>query len=328
MQIRNSRRLMAALIVLALLPAAPLPGAPESNTRHLLERDGRQLEILLSQQFTPRMQDNLLVWIEYISNALHQVYGHWPARHWQISVTPTAASASDPIPWAQVHRGDVNRVEFFTSADASSDELKRAWTSYHELAHLLIPYRGWGDAWFSEGLASYYQNILQARSGLISEREMWQKLYDGFQRGLAETGFDGESLGAVSDNMRKNGGFMRVYWSGACYFLTADARLRLQSGGELNLDRALEKLNDCCSDQSLSVPQMVAKLDQLNRVLLFGSLYEQFAIATTVPAFDPIFATMGIDVVDGEVRLQETGPGARLRREIVAGRGSELEHAL
>ena len=154
------------------------------------------------------------------------------------------------------------------------------------------------------------------------------KLYDGFQRGLAETGFDGESLGAVSDNMRKNGGFMRVYWSGACYFLTADARLRLQSGGELNLDRALEKLNDCCSDQSLSVPQMVVKLDQLNRVLLFDSLYEQFAIATTVPPFDPIFATMGIDVVDGEVRLQETGPGARLRREIVEGRGSDLEHAL
>jgi hypothetical protein len=320
--------LLATVIALALLLSAPGHGSPGDDNRHLTQRDGRQLEILISPQFTADMQDKLLVWIEYISDALHQVYGHWPARHWQISVAPTAASSSDPIPWAQVHRGAVNRVEFFTSADASSEELQRAWTGYHELAHLLIPYRGWGDAWFSEGLASYYQNILQARMGLISEREMWQKLYDGFQRGLAETRFDGETLRSVSDSLRKNGGFMRVYWSGASYFLTADSRLRLQSGGALNLDKALEKLNDCCADQSLSVPQMVARLDQLNRVLLFGILYDEFATSTTVPAFDTIFASLGIDVVDGAVQLQETGPGARLRREIVEGSGREVEPGL
>ena len=163
MKIRSFELLLATFMLLAPLPAAPAPGASAGDSRHLLQRDGRQLEILISPQFTPQMQDRLLVWIEYISDALHQVYGHWPARHWQISITPTAASASDPIPWAQVHRGDINQIEFFTSADASSEDLKRAWTSYHELAHLLIPYRGWGDAWFSEGLASYYQNILQAR---------------------------------------------------------------------------------------------------------------------------------------------------------------------
>jgi len=325
---RNFQRLLAAAVILALLPAAPILGAPAGDSRHLLQRDGRQLEVLISPQFTPKMQDRLLAWIEYIADALRQVYGHWPTRHWQISIAPTAASGSDPIPWAQVHRGEVNRVEFFTSADASTEELQRAWTSYHELAHLLIPYRGWGDAWFSEGLASYYQDILQARMGLISEREMWQKLYDGFQRGMEETSFDGETLSTVSDNMRENGGFMRVYWSGACYFLVADTRLRLQSGGELTLDGALKKLNDCCSDQSLSVPQMVAKLDQLNRVLLFGTLYDEFASATTVPAFDTIFTTMGIDVVNGQVYLQETGPGARLRRGIVEGHGGQAKTGL
>ena len=319
MKKRAFQLLLSTVMLLAPLPAAPAPGTPESDSRHLLQRDGRQLEILISPQFTPQMQDRVLVWIEYISDALRQVYGHWPVRHWEISVEPTAANASDPIPWAQVQRGDVNRIEFFTSPDASSEDLKRAWTSYHELAHLLIPYRGWGDAWFSEGLASYYQNILQARMGLLSEREMWQKLYDGFQRGLAETRFDGQTLREVSDNMRKEGGFMRVYWSGACYFMAADVRLRLQSRGALNLDKALEKLSDCCSDQVLTVPQIVAKLDQLNQVLLFGTLYEEFAPSTTVPAFESIFASMGIDVVDEQVRLQETGPGARLRREIVEG---------
>ncbi|MEE4146385.1 MAG: hypothetical protein V2I26_16390, partial [Halieaceae bacterium] len=266
------------------------------------------------------MRDRLLLWTDYIAGALTQVYGRWPDRRWQISAAPAeAASAGDPIPWAQVHRGQVNRVEFFTASSASLDELRHAWTSYHELAHLLIPYRGWGDAWFSEGLASYYQNILQARMGLISERQMWQNLYDGFQRGLAETRFDGIPLAAVSDDMREHGGYMRVYWSGAWYFLAADTRLRLQSGGRQNLDLALAELNRCCGEQRLSVADIVARLDQVNKVLVFGTLYDEVAASTTVPPFAGIFASMGIDVRDAEIQLQEHGPGARLRRGIAQG---------
>ena len=71
---------------------------------------------------------------------------------------------------------------------------------------------------------------------------MWQKLYEGFQRGRAEHAFEGQSLQQVSDALRQSGGFMRVYWSGAWYFLAADTRLRMQSGGEVSLDDALEKL--------------------------------------------------------------------------------------
>ena len=94
-----------------------------------------------------------------------------------------------------MRRGEVDRVEFFVTAEASAERLRQAWTGYHELAHLLIPYRGWGDAWFSEGLASYYQNLMQARAGVLSENEMWQRLYDGFRRGLAEREFDGRPPG-------------------------------------------------------------------------------------------------------------------------------------
>lgn len=295
----------------------------DEYSTHTFQRDGRQLQLLLSNRFDPAMQANLVEWAQYIAQALHQVYGHWPRRQWQISAAPASASASDPIPWAQVHRDKVDRVEFFTSANASSEELQRAWTGYHELAHLLIPYQGWGDAWFSEGLASYYQNILQARSGLLSEQQMWQKLYDGFQRGLAETQFSKQPLQVVSDNMRTNGGYMRVYWSGAWYFLAADTRLRLQSGGRRTLDDALLKLNVCCADQKLSVPQIVDQLDQLNRVVLFNTLYEEVASSMEVPAFQGIFASIGIDIINGKVQLQQEGPGARLRQQIIVGAGQD-----
>lgn len=311
---------LAPGFALILLLAAPCSSAAEDDITRVLVQDGRQLEVRISGQFEPAMQEALLGWLEQLAAALSRVYGHWPRQRWQISVAPaTSASTSDPIPWGEVHRDSVNRVEFFTLTSASQAELLQAWTGYHELAHLLIPYRGWGDAWFTEGLASYYQNILATRIGVMDEQQMWQKLYDGFQRGLLESRFDGTPLYEVSDAMRENGGFMRVYWSGAWYFLAADARLRLQSGGQRSLDLALAELNQCCAEQRLSVPEMVAKLDQLNRVVLFGTLYREVANSTHVPAFEDIFASLGIDLVDGQVHLQQAGPGARLRRQIASG---------
>lgn len=282
-----------------------------------LVQDDRALEVRISHTFSPRQQGQVMAWIDFIADALREVYGHWPRRQWRISVTPAAAAQSDPIPWAQVNRDSTDTVEFFIAPQATTEALQHAWTGYHELAHLLIPYRGWGDTWFSEGLASYYQGILQARSGILTEQQVWQGLYEGFMRAQAETGFDGRSLREVSDAMRKDGGFMRVYWSGAWYFLAVDLRLRQQSGGRHTLDLALRRLNDCCADERLSVPQIVSRLDELNGVLLFESLYNRVDASLRLPPFEALFASVGVTVVDGTVVLQQEGPGALLRRQML-----------
>jgi predicted metalloprotease with PDZ domain len=182
----------------------------------------------------------------------------------------------------------------------------------------LVPYRGWGDAWFSEGLASYYQNLLQARSGVISEQEMWQRLHDGFLRGRKDDRFDGQTLDEVSSQLRENGGFMRVYWSGAWYFLAADLALRSQSQGMFSLDTALEKLNDCCAERPMSVPSMVQTLDKLNRVDTFTSLYRDAVRSESMPDFETLFDALGISIAEGQVQLEQSGAAAQLRREIAA----------
>ena len=282
----------------------------------LTDADGRRLQVSISKQFPPDQARDIHAWIEAIANSLADVYGHWPRRQWKIKVENTSGASDDPIPWAQVKRGEVDVVEFFVVDRVNTEILLREWTGYHELAHLLIPYQGWGDAWFSEGLASYYQNLLQARSGIISEQQMWQRLYEGFMRGRADSSFDGDALETVSASLRHKGGFMRVYWSGAWYFLAADLALRSQSGGRLSLDRALEKLNSCCAEQSLSVATMVHVLDDLNGVDIFVRLYEDAIASTALPPFEPLFASLGIRVADGEVILEQDSQAARLRRGI------------
>ena len=114
---------------------------------------------------------------------------------------------------------------------------------------------------------------------------------------------------------------MRVYWSGAWYFLTIDIRLRQQSGGKTTLDLALKNLNNCCADEQLSAAQMVRKLDDMNKVLLFQPLYEQVRTLRQMPSFEKMFASLGISVVDGTVQLQQAGPGARLRQQVTKRKG-------
>jgi hypothetical protein len=314
------RRRFRVFTVLLSLCVVTHPGIAEDGFTETLFEGGRVLEVQVSEEFKPDQRDNVLAWIDFVSTALRDVYGHWPRQRWRVVVIPASAADSDPIPWAQVNRDAIDTVEFFVSPQATTEQLKQEWTGYHELAHLLIPYRGWGGTWFSEGLATYYQGFMQARSGILTEQQAWQSLYDGFMRGRAETQFDGRALRDVSAAMREDGGFMRVYWSGAWYFLAIDIRLRQQSGGRHTLDTALRKLNDCCADKRLSVPQMVSKLDELNGVLLFEQLYDKVDVSTQIPSFETLFASVGVTVVDGNVILQQAGPGALLRQQMASPR--------
>ncbi|MEM1114700.1 MAG: hypothetical protein AAGI11_22495 [Pseudomonadota bacterium] len=299
-----------------LLPAAL---AVSADSRFELRHGSSTLEVLVDERFSARSVEEIRNWLEPLSQSLLLAYGNWPRDRWRVQVIPTASSGTDPIPWAQVNRGDVDRVSFYVGAEPRADQLIKAWTGYHEFAHLLIPYRGYGDLWFSEGLASYYQNLLQARAGILDESTMWQKLHDGFERGAAQTQFDDAPLAALSDGMHGMGAYMRVYWSGAWYFLVADARLRQQSGGRLSLDSALARLNECCADLELSVPDMVERLDRLNRVVLFEPLYKEMRQRRGMPDHRDVFRSLGIRIDKGEVVLQSLGPGASLRTDIAQG---------
>lgn len=303
------------LLLLLLGCAYPLAGNAEEIIR---DQHERELHLNINPHFGETERAAIREWIEYLSHSLTLVYGHWPRNHWGIDVEPVSGSSNDPIPWAQVHREGMDRVVFYVVNNVSSETLKREWTGYHELSHLLLPYRGWGDTWFSEGLASYYQNILQARAGIISEQQMWQKLHDGFSRGRADSRFDGQPLLTVNQRMREHGGYMRVYWSGAWYFLTADIALREQSDGKQSLDNALARLNDCCASASLSVAQIIARMDEGNDKEIFSELYQQVYQSPRQPDFEPLLSRLGVTLADGKVVLAQSGPAAQRRRQFLA----------
>ena len=165
----------------------------------------------------------------------------------------------------------------------------------HELSHLMHPYLGDRGAWLAEGLATYYQNVLRARAGLLSADQGWAELADGFARG-SHNAFD-DSLEEAATRMHRSHAFQRVYWAGAAYWLTVDVDLRRESAGTRGLDDVLGRFRDCClpAYREWTPEEFVARLDALAASDIFGRRYREFAAQKQFPDWRHVFAELGLD---------------------------------
>jgi hypothetical protein len=300
---------MLPFLLSPLLPAA-------QAAEYTLNHKGREILLDTHFIFSDKRDRMILGWIDTVSASLASVYGRWPRQQIRVEVSPIGVSTDDPVPWAKVVRGQPDTVSFYIDALASQDKLIGNWTAYHEFSHLLIPYRGWGDVWFSEGLASYYQNLLQARQGVFSQRQMWERLHAGFMRGRTRNKRPQLTLAELSPQMHDTASYMRVYWSGAWYFLQADVELRRRSNNRQSLDTALEQLNRCCAEQRLSAREIARQLDEVSKQDLFLPLFEAVSSSRAVPEFETLFEKLGIEVVGDGVVLRNSAQELAIRQGI------------
>ena len=304
------------IIILFFLAPALVSGNAWSNTR-VFERGEQRVEVIFSG-LSEEQEGPIAHWIEATAADLASVFGHWPRNRWQVLIQGLPARSGDPIPWAQVNRGNPDRVTFYVDRTASFSELRANWTAFHEFSHLLIPYRGWGDMWFSEGLASYYQNLLQARAGLFDERELWNRLASGFERGERNHRPD-LTLAELSPRMHENRSHMRVYWTGAWYFLKADLELRKRSEGLNSLDQVLSELNECCGERRLSAWQIARTLDRISGESLFVPLFREISGSYEIPDYRETLRELGVEVANEQVLLSGDATASSIRVGIYQG---------
>jgi hypothetical protein len=310
---------LSSFALLVLLSTA----TAQANTDSLHQADQRiDIEYLFPLDSTKRKQ--LHRWLRQVSSALLSVYGAWPKDRFNITVKHGAGSGS-PVPWGEVNRGNPDEVLLVVNTKADIREIMADWTAYHEVSHLLIPYVGAGDGWLSEGLATYYQNIIQARAGVLSETELWHKLASGFERGRQEKRWSQNDLAEISDNMGKYRSYMRVHWSGVHYWLTADITLRRQSNNKITLDKLLERLKSCCQHKSMSAIEIVEQLDQLAGMNIFLPLFLDYRASHAMPDYQPTLTRLGVifqpHAKQSDVLLTANAPEAEIRASIYKGDG-------
>ncbi|MBY6108545.1 hypothetical protein KUW19_18950 [Ferrimonas balearica] len=247
-------------------------------------------------------QDKLRHWLEQSADTLSLVSGRFPLEQARITVTPTQRGYG-PVPWARVIRSQPEGIHFYVDPSYPADAYHDDWTALHEFSHLLIPYPGDDDIWFSEGLASYYQNLLRGRAGVVSVEQALRDLDAGFQRGERDANRKGRSLRQLSPAMWRTGSYMRVYWSGAAYFMRVDMALREQHN--VSLDTVLARFIECCRQQrrSWTAQSLIATFDQLADTTLFADHYRQVIDDTAFPELASVYQNLGLERHNGRLKF-------------------------
>jgi hypothetical protein len=170
-------------------------------------------------------------WLTRAASASARVTGTVPSERLTTIVVPTIDVPSMPVVFGVAGRGMQPTITLFVSANATAEPLVHDWTAVHELAHLLIADLD-EDQWLSEGIATYYEEVLRAREGLLSEADAWSAIASGFERGRAgcQTGV---TLREASRTMHSSHAYACVYWSGAAIALLADTAYR-RAGSSLD----------------------------------------------------------------------------------------------
>lgn len=256
----------------------------------VLALPGGELRVALLPLVPPAAQQEIRDWFAGVAPALLASDGRLPLPQTQVLIVPLPG-VREPVPWGQVSRGGAAGVMLVVGADAGRARLDADWTATHELAHLQHPFLGERGRWLAEGLASYYQNVWRARTGALTADDAWQRIDAGFARGKAVGA--GPALASLG---RTRGSTMRVYWSGAAYWLESDLALRAAGS---SLDQALARFRDAHlpSERYWPPREFIAELDRLASGGGLVDRHARYLALTEFPDLQPILARLGRDTV-------------------------------
>jgi hypothetical protein len=257
-------------------------------------------------------------WLARVTKAILSAYGRLPLPDVQVLVLPMP-SHRRAVMFGQSIRGEGNALELLVDPSRPMSEFEDDWVAVHELSHLMHPYLGDRGSWLSEGLATYYQNVLRARAGLLTPVQAWDRMKEGFED---QRDSYSASLQESARDMHATHDFRRIYWSGAAFWMTVDTDLRRDSRGKLTLDLALSRFRDCClpAYARWQPDDFVAKLDALLGTHTIAARYREFAEMRRFPDWKKAYAALGIRDADGHLHLDSDAPDAALRDAIMAPR--------
>ena len=285
-------------------------------TEQRMELPGGTLRVSILHGPDAEQEKKLHAWFEHVTSAVLSAYGRLPLADVQVLVIPLHSRRS-AVMFGQSIRGQGNALEILVDASRPAAEFEDDWIAVHELSHLMHPYLGDRGSWVAEGLATYYQNVLRARGGMLTPAQGWDRLREGFGHNDGKR-YD-DTLAEAARAMHRTHDFQRIYWSGAAFWLTLDRDLRRDSEGRLTLDLALSRFRDCClpAYRGWTPEDFVARLDALLEVKTFTARYREFAALRRFPDWKGLFDDLGIRDGGEHLRFDANARDARVREAIM-----------
>ena len=230
--------------------------------------------------FSRNEKQQLTRWITRTEDGMTALFGSLPYSYRVHFHRMT--EGREPVPWAHTDKTNGRSVHFHVNTAFSWKSFNKDWTAPHELSHLMFPYLGKDNAWFSEGIASYLQYQIMYANNTVTWQQATNKFQERFTNANRYKSYDDISIVELSRIMHETGAFVRLYWGGAAYFLNVDRKLHDQKQLRLN-DIITQYLNCCVFQRHHSAQAMIKKFDQLSDSTVFTDTYHETVMQNGFP---------------------------------------------
>ena len=202
--------------------------------------------------------DDLRGWLRGAGSAVARFYQGLPISDVHVVLIPV--HSRKPGVFGSVLRENFASAALLFGDDAEGGSFHGEWMAFHELFHLGNPRLVGRIPWLTEGVATYYQDVLRARAGAQSPDAMWDDLLDGLRRFCAPEG-KGPFLHRIQQLMRDRE-YMDYYWGATCWAFRLDVAVRQRSQGRRSLDDVIRELRTVSMVERLDEPGLRAFLDK------------------------------------------------------------------
>lgn len=269
-----------------------------------------QLELVVLDGGLRVSEDELARWVEQRARVVAEFYGRMPARRVVVFLVPVEGRGD--VAFGKLLPGSAPGIVVLLGSDAGADALTRDWILTHELFHVGVPSFYKEGKWFDEGLATYFEPILRARAGLLSELELWTSFAREMPKGVSAL---------TRYGLERSPDYERVYWGGAVFCLMADIEIRTSSGLHQGLEdgvRAVFEAGGSAWDV-WSLERALAVADRSFGEPVLGRLARRYAGAPSSFDLERLLAELGVvrRAGSGAIELRDDAPLAAVRRAIV-----------
>lgn len=252
-------------------------------------------------------REGLVSAIEKIAQAHYDLFGSFPFEHYaflyRLLPYPTGSGLehlnSTTITWtANALPHTRKSLESITA-----HEFFHLWNVKRIRPYSLGPFDYASDArtkalWFSEGVTSYYADVLRRRAGLLDDGEFWDAQAKVIQTLESQSGFGKVSPERSSWTVwdrRRGDDTVSYYDQGQVIGLLLDLKIRLETENRRSLDdlfRFFDRWIDYPGDGFLD-----GDIERAIHALTGWEcrpFFDRYVAGTVPPPFDPIFAEAGL----------------------------------
>ena len=250
-------------------------------------------------------------WVGHAARAVADFYGHFPAPNTLVLLLPVPER--EGVVFGKVLPQSSPGIALLLGQHAREPALYQDWILVHELFHIGFPSFYNEAKWLDEGSATYFEPLIRARTGDLTELEVWTQFAHDMPRGLHA--IEHEGLEHPSD-------FRAVYWGGAIACLLADVAGRRASHGALGLQDAFRAVLAAGGNASRvwSLAQVTAIIDRTLGAPILQDLIARHALTGSPVNLPQLFTQLGVSQSpNGSVTLDDHAELAAIRHAITYG---------